>query len=77
MWKAYVDVARNHDGVELGLAIVSPHGDVAYRSVRCGFPVTNNMAEYEAMLLGLDATKELGARRVIIQSDSQLVVNQI
>lgn len=37
-WKTYVDGARNHEGVRLGLAIISPYGDVAYRSVRCEFP---------------------------------------
>lgn len=35
------------------------------------------MAEYEATLLGLSIAKELGAKKMIIYSDFQLVVNQI
>jgi Reverse transcriptase-like len=41
------------------------------------FPVTNNVAEYEAMIVGLKLVKELGAREVRLYSDSQLVVRQI
>lgn len=77
MWKVYVDGEQNHKGVGLGLAIFLPYVDIAYRSVRCGFPAMNNVAEYKAMLLGLDTARELGARKVIIHSDSQLVINQI
>ncbi|XP_075521548.1 uncharacterized protein LOC142554756 [Primulina tabacum] len=39
--------------------------------------VTNNEAEYEAVLEGLQAAREVGASRVIIYSDSQLVTQQI
>jgi ribonuclease HI len=41
------------------------------------FLVTNNVAEYEAMIVGLKLVKELGAREVRLYSDSQLVVRQI
>ncbi|XP_074574071.1 uncharacterized protein LOC141830566 [Curcuma longa] len=37
---------------------------------------TNNEAEYEAVLAGLQAARHLGALRVIIHSDSQLVDQQ-
>ncbi|GKV17243.1 hypothetical protein SLEP1_g27774 [Rubroshorea leprosula] len=38
---------------------------------------TNNVAEYEALLLGLRLVAELKVKRLQIYSDSQLVVNQI
>jgi ribonuclease HI len=38
---------------------------------------TNNVAEYRALLRGLDEAAALGARRVRICSDSELVVRQL
>ena len=38
---------------------------------------TNNVAEYRAVLLGLEAARELGAREVEVVNDSELVARQI
>jgi len=38
---------------------------------------TNNVAEYRALLRGLDEAAALGARTVRVQSDSELVVRQL
>lgn len=38
---------------------------------------TNNVAEYAALLLGLEAALELGTERVSVRMDSELVVNQV
>ena len=45
--------------------------------VRLDFPTTNNKAEYEALVAGLDLAKATGAVRVVIHCDSQVVTNQI
>ncbi|XP_074556284.1 uncharacterized protein LOC141812149 [Curcuma longa] len=42
-----------------------------------GVGVTNNEAEYEAVLAGLQAAWHMGASKVVIHSDSQLVDQQI
>ena len=39
--------------------------------------MTNNVAEYRAVLLGLELAKELGAEEVEVINDSQLVSRQI
>ncbi|KAM2614334.1 hypothetical protein TB2_028972 [Malus domestica] len=41
------------------------------------FKVSNNEAEYEAILAGLRLAKHLGVKRIDIFSDSQLVINQV
>jgi ribonuclease HI len=41
------------------------------------FQATNNVAEYEALLHGAQAVVELDARRLFIQGDSKLVINQV
>ncbi|KAH9327497.1 hypothetical protein KI387_007675, partial [Taxus chinensis] len=45
-------------------------------SFRLDFPCTNNTAEYEALVLGLQVTLHLGIKSINIFGDSQLVVNQ-
>ncbi|XP_042437096.1 uncharacterized protein LOC122023066 [Zingiber officinale] len=46
-------------------------------SVRLNFRVTNNEAEYEALLAGLQTVRHVGAARVVVYSDSQLVAQQV
>src|SRR5205823_11598316 len=38
---------------------------------------TNNVAEYQALITGLQKARELGARRVQIRGDSELIVRQM
>ena len=46
-------------------------------SYKLTFECTNNVAEYEALLLGLNALKVMGAKRVQVMGDSELVINQV
>jgi ribonuclease HI len=39
--------------------------------------VTNNVAEYEALLWGMRAAHALGARRLTVRADSELVIRQL
>ena len=41
---------------------------------RLNFRCTNNMAEYEVLLLGLKLVKKLGATRVSVLGDSDLII---
>ena len=45
--------------------------------VQLKFPATNNEAEYEGILTGLRLGKALGAKNLLIQNDSKLVIGQI
>ncbi|MBU8920431.1 MAG: ribonuclease HI family protein [Bacteroidales bacterium] len=70
--------ARGNPGPASSAAVVfNMEGEVLLeRSVLLG-ETTNNEAEYRGLILGLDLARELGALRVIIQMDSQLVVRQM
>ena len=47
-------------------------------AARLDFPgCANNVAEYEGLLLGLRKARALGARRLSIKSDSELITNHI
>ena len=52
-------------------------GDMVECMVRLDFPTTNNEAEYEALVAGLDLAKAAGAVSVVIYCDSQVVTNQV
>ena len=41
------------------------------------FKCTNNVAEYEALILGLNLLKKKGAHRIIVRGYSELVIKQV
>ena len=45
--------------------------------VQLKFPTTNNEAEYKGLLMGLRLGKALGAKNLLVQNDSKLVIGQI
>ena len=77
IWKLYVDGATNAQGSGAGLILTSPEGiDVEY-ALRFGFQASNNEAEYEAVIVGLNLAHSLKIDQLEVYSDSQLVVRQI
>jgi ribonuclease HI len=46
-------------------------------SYKLEFEATNNVAEYEALVLGLRAAKEMGIQEVAVFGDAELIVQQI
>ena len=46
-------------------------------AIRIHFLVSNNVAEYEALVNGLRIAIELGIRWLDVRGDSQLVINQV
>ncbi|XP_031256102.1 uncharacterized protein LOC116114089 [Pistacia vera] len=76
-WTLSVDGSSNVNGSGLGLVLTTPEGDVIQRAIRCEFKCTNNEAKYKALIVGLSLAKEIGAKRLEVKSDSQLVVNQL
>ena len=52
------------------VVLLSPEGDVVEYMVRLDFPTTNNEAEYEALVAGLDLARVTGATIVVIYCNS-------
>jgi len=60
-----------------GAVLLSPKGEeLIARSAYLG-TCTNNVAEYRALILGLDASLQLGCEELSIALDSELIVRQI
>lgn len=70
--------ARGNPGpAAVGAVATDPDGGpVAERKAYIGV-ATNNVAEYRAVLLGLELARELGASEVEVVNDSELVARQI
>jgi ribonuclease HI len=70
--------ARGNPGPAAAACVVSsPDGGVlAERSELLG-TATNNVAEYRALLLGLECARELGATEVEVVGDSELIAKQV
>ncbi|KAL2237087.1 UNVERIFIED_CONTAM: hypothetical protein Sindi_0900400 [Sesamum indicum] len=76
-WTLDVDGSSTTTGSGAGIILESPDGDKFEYAIKLEYPSSNNEAEYEAFLAGGELALGAGARKVIIYSDSQLVVNQI
>ncbi|XP_074299382.1 uncharacterized protein LOC141630466 [Silene latifolia] len=77
IWELNVDGASNMKGAGVGLVLKSSQGDLLVQAVRCEFKATNNEAEYEALILGLQLALDLKIRHLQVYSDSQLIVNHV
>jgi ribonuclease HI len=71
------DGAACREGAGVGIWINHPKGDAKLCSYKLVFECTNNMVEYEALILGLKVLEELGAKIIDVHGDSELIINQI
>ncbi|XP_025660949.1 uncharacterized protein [Arachis hypogaea] len=71
-WKLHVDGSSNITSGGAGVILESRNGVVIEQSVRYEFPVSNNQAEYEALLAGLALAREVGAKIIeeVVKSPS-------
>ena len=76
-WEVYVDGASNQKGSEMGLVLISPEKIFIEKSLRLDFSITNNEAEYEALMMGMAMVQRMGGKSVKVFSDSRLVVSQV
>ncbi|XP_052723752.1 uncharacterized protein LOC128193711 [Vigna angularis] len=76
-WRLYVDGASGQSASGAGIVLEGPNGFLLEHSLIFKFKVSNNQAEYEALVAGLKLAKDMGARRVTCHTDSELVVGQM
>ena len=76
-WTLNVDGASLKTGAGLGLQLKAPTGEVIEQAIRLNFSTSNNEAEYEAIIVGLDLAISASSEKIYIRNDSQLVVEQI
>ena len=69
-----MDGATNAQGSGVGLILTSLDGINMEYALRFDFQASNNEAEYEAVIAGLNLTHTMEADQLEVSSDSQLVV---
>ncbi|VVA40808.1 PREDICTED: LOW QUALITY PROTEIN uncharacterized, partial [Prunus dulcis] len=76
-WTLYFDGSSTTNGGGAGVVIINPERQATALSFKLDFPCTNNVAEYEAFIMGLSTAREMGAERVKVIGDSNLVLSQL
>ena len=61
----------------IAAVVATPDGEVFESRGEAIGRATNNVAEYRALLLGIELARALGAREVELVGDSELVVKQV
>ena len=62
-----------------GVVLISPEGDAMRYAIQIDFAdptPTNNIAEYEGLLTGLQIAISLGVKRLLVKGDSEVVAKQ-
>jgi ribonuclease HI len=77
VWKLFFDGASSREGAGAGVVFVSPAQETISLSYKLEFEATNNVAEYEALVLRLRVAREMGIQEVSVFGDAELVVQQI
>jgi hypothetical protein len=72
-WTIYFDSSVMKEGVGVGLVFISPLGVRMEYMVRLHFPASNNVTEYEALIISLRIAVELRIRRVQIMETRKLL----
>jgi ribonuclease HI len=73
-WNLFFDGSSYREGQGVGVVLISPRGAVFEQSVHLEYFCTNNQAEYEAILLGLQILSSMGVKHVEAIGDLLLVV---
>jgi ribonuclease HI len=77
VWKMFFDGASSSEGAGAGVVFISPCQEVVSLSYKLEFETTNNVAEYEALVLGMRAAKEMGIEEIAIFGDAELIIQQV
>jgi ribonuclease HI len=76
-WTVFYDGSWGTFGAAAATILISPSKIKTCYAARLEFNCTNNIAEYETLLLGLRKLKAMGIRRAVLKSDSQVIIGHV
>nr|XP_016457128.1 PREDICTED: uncharacterized protein LOC107781017 [Nicotiana tabacum] len=76
-WRMFFDRAANFKGVGIGAVLILKSGQHYPASTKIRFPCTNNMAEYEACILGIKMAVDMNITELLVIGDSDLLIHQV
>ena len=75
-WKMYFDGAINQYGNRIGILLITSKGSHIPLAIKLNFKATNDMAEYEVCIAGMETLRELRVKEAEFFGDSTLVIAQ-
>ncbi|XP_050918742.1 uncharacterized protein LOC127136193 [Lathyrus oleraceus] len=76
-WRLYLDGSSQKNGTGVRVLILSPQVGPTKFKYMINEKCSNNKSEYEALIVGLQLLKELGAIRIEVRGDSELIIKQV
>eukprot|EP01018_Ginkgo_biloba_P039290 Gb_22195 [translate_table: standard] len=73
----YFDGSFTTHGSGDGIVFATPKGDLIPKAFQIGFPCTNNIVEYEAVISGLKLAIQWNIQHLLVLGDSQLIIKQV
>jgi ribonuclease HI len=76
-WTVFCDGSWGTLSARAAVVLVAPFKVRTCYAVKLDFSCTNNIAEYEALLLGLQNLKAMGIRWAILKTESQVISGHV
>jgi ribonuclease HI len=76
-WVMYFDGSLKLEGAGAGVLLISRTSEQLKYVLQIFWKISNNEAEYEALLHGLRLAASLGIKRLLVYGDSAVVINQV
>ncbi|CAL2248223.1 unnamed protein product [Prunus armeniaca] len=76
-WTLCFDGSSTSKSGGAGVVLINHEGQAKALSFKLNFPCTNNKAEYEAFIMGMSTTREMGVERIKIIGDSNMMLSQL
>jgi ribonuclease HI len=73
----FFDGASSSMGAGTRVIFISPYQETISLSYKLEFETTNNVAEYEALVLGMRVAKEMGIEEVSVFRDAELIIQKV
>ncbi|GKB70016.1 rve domain-containing protein [Tanacetum coccineum] len=77
LWTLFIDRASSSEGSGAGLILTNSDREEITYALRFEFPASNNEAEYEALIAGLELAIKMEVRHLQVFSDSLLVTKHV
>jgi ribonuclease HI len=73
----YFDDSLKLQGAGAGILFIAPRGEKLKYALQLLYPASNNAAEYEALIHGLNIVVSLSIKKLMVYGDSLVVISQI
>ena len=77
IWKMYFNGVANQKGYEVGIILIAPGGAHTPLAIKLKYTSTNNTAEYEACIIGMEAALSLRVDKIDVFGDLKLIISQV